>query len=43
MNGVTLPLGSISLIDKIEKDYGLISSILGKADKLKERAYGNKA
>ena len=30
-NNVTLPLGSISLIDKAEKNYGLISGIIGKA------------
>ena len=27
MNSVTLPIGSISVIDKIEKDLGLISGI----------------
>jgi transposase len=30
-NNVTLPLGSISLIDKIEKEIGLISGIFGNA------------
>ena len=30
-NNTTLPLGSISIIDKIEKDFGLISGIFGKA------------
>ena len=30
-NNVTLPIGSISIVDKVEKDYGLISSIFGKA------------
>ena len=29
-NNVTLPLGSLSVIDKIESDYGLISGISGK-------------
>ena len=29
-NNVTIPIGSISLIDKIESDYGLISGIFGK-------------
>ena len=29
MNSVTLPIGSISVIDKIEKDIGLISGIFG--------------
>ncbi len=31
MNSVTLPLGSISIMDKIDREYGLISSIFGKA------------
>ena len=30
MKNVTLPLGSISIIDKIEMEYGLISGIFGK-------------
>ncbi len=30
-NNVTLPLGSLSVIDKIESEYGLISGIFGKA------------
>ena len=30
-DNVTLPLGSIAVTDKIESDYGLISSIFGKA------------
>ena len=28
-NNITLPLGSISLLDKIEKDIGFISGIFG--------------
>ena len=31
MNSVTLPMGSISVIDKIEKDIGLISGIFGNS------------
>ncbi len=31
MNNVTLPIGGISIIDKIDMDYGLISGIFGKA------------
>ena len=31
MNSVTLPIGSISVIDKIEKDIGLISGIFGNS------------
>ena len=31
MNSVTLPIGSISIMDKIDREYGLISSIFGKA------------
>ncbi len=30
-DNVTLPLGSLSVIDKIESDYGMISGIFGKA------------
>jgi hypothetical protein len=30
-NNVTLPLGSISVIDKVEKDIGLISGIFGNS------------
>ena len=31
MNSVTLPVGSISIIDKIEMEYGLVSGIFGKS------------
>jgi hypothetical protein len=31
MENVTLLLGSISIIDKIDMDYGLMSGIFGKA------------
>ncbi|MCL5440833.1 MAG: hypothetical protein M1448_03050 [Candidatus Marsarchaeota archaeon] len=30
-NNVRLPLGDISMINKVEKDYSLITSIFGKA------------
>ena len=30
MKSTTIPLGGISLIDKVEKDFGLISGIFGK-------------
>ena len=31
MNSVTLPIGSISVINKIERDIGLISGIFGNS------------
>ena len=31
-NNTTLPLGSIFIIEKIEKDFSLISGIFGKAE-----------
>ncbi len=30
-NNVTMPLGSIAVVDKVEKDLGLISAIFGKS------------
>ncbi len=40
MNSITLPIGSISVIDKIEKDFGLISGIFENAGGKSKNFFG---